>query len=63
MDNESELKSMRTGLVGSWVIKASKYQGVYCVVLFNYVNYETYVNFFISHKDAQTFIECVVFEL
>lgn len=62
MEHAMGLKSMRTGLIGSWLIKASQYNLSYCIVMFNRENHQTYVNFFDDHKAAQSFIERVAFD-
>lgn len=56
------MKSMRTGVIGSWIIKASAVGESFCIVMFNRENHQTYVNFFTSQKDAQLFIERVAFD-
>ncbi len=56
------MKSMRTGVIGSWMIKASAVGESFCIVMFNRENHQTYVSFFTSQKDAQLFIERVAFD-
>lgn len=56
------IKSMRTGVIGAWLIKASAVGESYCIVMFNRENHQTYVNFFTDHTSAQSFIERVAFD-
>ena len=56
------MKSMRTGVIGSWLIKASAVEESFCIIMFNRENHQTYVNFFTNQKDAQLFIERVAFD-
>ena len=56
------MKSMRTGVIGAWLIKASALEDSYCIVMFNRENHQTYVNFFADPKHAQSFIERVAFD-
>lgn len=55
------LKSMKTGVLGLWLVKASVWKDTICVVLFNRESHETYTNFFKSQSDAHDFIQRVVF--
>lgn len=56
------MKSMRTGVIGAWLIKASAVDDSFCIVMFNRENHQTHVNFFTDHKSAQSFIERVAFD-
>lgn len=62
MEQAMSMKSMRTGVIGPWFVKASVLDKSYCIVMFNRENHQTYVNFFSDQKEAQLFIERVAFD-